>query len=310
MTAPVHAALAAASRGWCVFPLRPGDKRPAVPTHGAENCDGSDPWCRNGHTGWEQRATIDPNRIQRAWATTAYGVGIACGPSGLVVIDLDTPKPSQALPPEWQTSGVVDGYDVLAVLCERAGQPLVQLLDTYTVATPSGGTHLYYRHPDAGPRLRNTTGLLGPFVDTRAHGGYVVAAGTTIAGRPYRITCDTEPAPLPAWLAEKLAPRPTPPQQPVRIDLPPDRRGRYLHAAITRQLTYIATAPKGTRNNALYLSAVALGQLVAGGALPEADVVALLTRAGLDAGLRPKEVTRTIASGLKDGAMRPRSVAA
>jgi hypothetical protein len=208
--------------------------------------------------------------------------------------------------------GVTDGHDVLAVLCEQAGEPLP--VDTYTVATPSGGTHLYYRHPSTGVDLRNTTGgttgSLGPMVDTRAHGGYVVAAGTTIDGRTYRVAHDVDPAPLPTWLAEKLTPRTLPPQQPVRIDLPPDRRGRYLTAAINRQLHHVSTAGEGGRNTALYRSAVALGQLAAGGAIDEDDVRQLLTRAGLDTGLRPREVTRTIASGLADGARRPRSVAA
>ncbi len=106
------AALAYAARGWHVFPLRPGDKRPAFPAHPANRCDGSDPRCRAGHAGWEQRATTDPDRIRRAWTARPYGIGIACGPSGLVVIDLDTPKDDQT------TSGV----RTFGALCEHAGQ--------------------------------------------------------------------------------------------------------------------------------------------------------------------------------------------
>ena len=211
------------------------------------------------------------------------------------------------MPKAWRLPGVVDGHDVLATLCDRAGQPLP--LDTYTVTTPSGGTHLYYRHP-AGPQLRNTTGSLGWKVDTRAHGGYVVAAGTGLANGRYLVARDVDPAPLPAWLADRLTPVPLPPQQPLRIELPDDRRGRYLAAAINRQVDHIATAAPGTRNTVLYRSAVALGQLVAGGAIDTEDITTVLTRAALDAGLRPREVDRTIASGLNDGARRPRSLAA
>ena len=47
------------------------------------------------------------------------------------------------------------GSDVLATLCERHGQPWPGV--TFTVATPSGGTHLYYTAPD-GAGLRNTAG--------------------------------------------------------------------------------------------------------------------------------------------------------
>ena len=55
--------------------------------------------------------------------------------------------------------------------------------DTCTVATPSGGLHLYYRAPAEDERLRNTAGTLGWKVDTRAHGGYVVAPGSVVDGR-------------------------------------------------------------------------------------------------------------------------------
>ncbi|MGH3486552.1 MAG: hypothetical protein ACRDP8_01340, partial [Actinopolymorphaceae bacterium] len=144
----------------------------------------------------------------------------------------------------------------------------------------------------------------------RAHGGYVVAAGTPLPDGSYKVMHDVDPAPLPGWLAERLTPRPLPPQQAVRIELGSDRAGRYVTAAVTQQLAHIATATAGTRNTTLYRSAVALGQLVAGGALDADDTNTVLTRAGLDAGLRPREVARTIASGLKDGARRPRSVAA
>jgi len=79
------AALDAAARGWHVFPLRPGDKRPAYPDHTADRCTGTDPRCRAGHQGWEPRATTDPARITRAWTAAAYNIGIATGPSGLIV---------------------------------------------------------------------------------------------------------------------------------------------------------------------------------------------------------------------------------
>ena len=59
------AALAAAGRDWRVFPLRPDAKRPAFPDHTADRCAGTDPRCRDGHTGWEPRATTDPERIRQ-----------------------------------------------------------------------------------------------------------------------------------------------------------------------------------------------------------------------------------------------------
>jgi hypothetical protein len=77
------------------------------------------------------------------------------------------------------------------------------------VRTGSGGTHLYFTAP-AGAELRNSAGRLGWLVDTRAHGGYVVGAGSSVHRRPYSVAHDTMPATLPSWLAERLTdPEPT-----------------------------------------------------------------------------------------------------
>ncbi|MFC0533948.1 bifunctional DNA primase/polymerase [Phytohabitans kaempferiae] len=293
MSALLDIALAAASRGWHVFPIRPGDKLPAVRE-------------------WETRATVDPDRIRRCWSAGAFNIGVACGPSGLTVVDLDRPKPGKTTPAEWQMPGVNDGGDVLTVLADRHATPTAyaQMWDTYTVTTGGGGTHLYYRHPEVGPELRNTQAALGWLIDTRAHGGYVVAAGSEVNGLPYRVEWDRDPAPLPDWLVTLLAPAPLPPQQPVTVELGSDRTAAYLRAAIDRQLALIAGAPEGKRNHVLYMSAVLLGQFVAGGALTDTDVTGLLTQAAYSSGLRPRETDRTIRSGLTAGARRPRSVAA
>ncbi|MFJ5602363.1 bifunctional DNA primase/polymerase [Micromonospora parva] len=294
------AALAHAERGWHVFPLRPDDKRPAFPDHAGDDCAGRDPRCRAAghHLGWEPRATCDPDRIRRAWSARPYGIGLACGPSRLVVVDLDRPKDGTTGP---------TGLDTLA---ELAAAHAAGIEPTYTVTTGRGGTHLYYRHPDDGPALRNTAGTLGPLVDTRAHGGYVVAAGSTVAGRPYRVDLDTDPAPLPGWLAARLIPAPLPPQRPVVVSLPTDRSGAYVRAAITREADRVTTAPAGERNRCLYVAAVALGQLTAGGSLTADDAESVLQQAAARVGLGHVETARTIRSGLAAGSKRPRQVAA
>jgi hypothetical protein len=304
------AALDYAARGWHVFPLRPGDKRPAFPDHPADRCDRADPRCRDGHTGWEQRATTDPGRIRRAWTNRPYGIGVACGPSGLLVLDLDVPKPDTVgTPVDWWTQpGVNDGADVFALLCERAGQPYPA--ETYTVRTGRGGTHLYYRRPATDPPLRNTVGTLGWLIDTRAAGGYVVAPPTAVAGNGYRTVLDIEPAPLPGWLTDRLTPAPLPAQAPVTVDLPADRASAFLAAALDGEVARITASEPDKHNIAVYRASVALGQLVAGGALPEQAVVDTLTQAALSVGQSERETARTIASGLRAGANRPRTVAA
>jgi hypothetical protein len=306
------AALATAKRGWPVFPLQPGTKRPAL--HGAAHCPGTGP-CAGGHVGWERRATTNPERIRRAWATWPFNIGIPCGPAGLVVVDLDVPKgPDDAPPPRWSQAGARDGLDVFAVVCVDAGHPIPA--DTHTVTTARGGTHLYFRAPVKGPPLRNTEGEtgrgLGWKVDTRAHGGYVVGPGSLTPDGTYWITYDREPVELPGWLAERLRPAPLPaaPLGPVRTGN--GRAGRYLEAVLRAETARVHDAPAGQRNACLYVAAVALGQLVAGGSLAEQDARAtLLSAAGrhLAAGAySPRQAEQTIGSGLRAGAKRPRRI--
>ncbi|MFF4804014.1 bifunctional DNA primase/polymerase [Streptomyces sp. NPDC001351] len=303
-SAQLSAALDAASRGWHVFPLIPGDKRPAV-------------------TDWETRATTDRERITRCWTHAPYNVGIATGPSRLVVVDLDVPKgPDDTPPPAWTHPDIHDGVGVLFALRERHGDdgPLVacaphdgfaELLPAaHIVKTPSGGTHLYYAAPDGEP-LRNTAGKLGWKVDTRAAGGYVVGAGSIVNGRPYTTVHDAPVAPLPDWLTTLLRPAPLPPQRPVTVSLTThDRRGKFLNAALNGELARVTNSGAHQHNNALYYASVALGQLVAGGELDVYEVTEKLTEAALSVGQGEREARRTIASGLRAGANRPRTVAA
>ena len=64
---------------------------------------------------------------------------------------------------------------------------------------------------------------------------------------------------------------------------------RYaLRAALEQEAQRVVDAPAGTRNHALNRAAFSLGQLVAGGALPEDDVVDALAH-----GARKPDWTRT-----------------
>jgi hypothetical protein len=310
-TTTVDAAVDAAGRGWHVFPLRPGGKRPAG--HAEDSCPGTGR-CAGGHRTWEQRATTDPGKIRAAWTHAPYGIGIAAGPSGLCVLDLDTLKPGEDVPARWAAAGARCGEDVLAVVADEAGEELPG--DTLTVRTPSGGLHLYYRVP-AGVMLRNTSGErgqgLGWKVDTRAWGGYVVAPGTvTDAGR-YGYVWDGAVAELPGWLVQRLTPAPLPAAPVVPIRPAAGRRSRYLDVAIKAEAGKVHDAPASQRNAALYAGAVALGQLVAGDALSEDEHRAvLLTAAGRHiacGAYSERQALATIRSGLRAGRNRPRRIA-
>ena len=178
-------ALHFAARGWHVVPITPQAKKPPAITQ------------------WETRASTDPDRIHSWWRHTPYGVGIATGPSGLVVIDLDTLKPGETVPERWAAVGISSGTGVLRALAAEHGSAVAP---TWAVTTPSGGWHLYYTTPP-GTGLRNTGGELGWKIDTRAWGGYVVAPGCPVPSGVYELIDDRDPVPLPTWLHHALTPK-------------------------------------------------------------------------------------------------------
>jgi Bifunctional DNA primase/polymerase, N-terminal len=282
--AVLRSALALTARGWHVFPCVPGGKRPAL------------------HGNWQDLATADPDRVRTWWARTAYNIGVACGPSGLVVIDLDSPHTGQ--PPG--SPPAETGTDMLAALCGRHGQPYP--LPTYAVDTPSGGCHLYYAAPDN--RIRNSAGRLGPLIDVRASGGYVIGKDSRIGRHAYTARDERTPVPLPTWVTGLLQDGPP---APAGIPLPvfPGAHGTaYATAALREEARLVATARPGTRNDTLNRAAFSLGQLAATGLLPTLSVATALASAAAQAGLPAEEARRTIRSGMTAGSHRPRNTPA
>jgi hypothetical protein len=165
------AALYYASIGWWVFQLAPGSKEPLAGSHGL------------------LQATTDPERIREWWRTIPNAnIGIATGPSGLCVADTD---PRHGGDESW------------ADLARQHGAP-----ETLTALTPGGGQHYYYARGEA--IARNTESVLGPGIDTRGFGGYVVAPPSRRPDGEYRWEILLGPrdggklAPLPPWIAEAL----------------------------------------------------------------------------------------------------------
>lgn len=307
MNAHIEAALDYAARGWNVFPLLVNSKRPAIPAHTAGECDGSDPYCAEGHLGWEERSTVDRDEIHAMWASGRHGIAIATGPSSLLVLDIDVSK----------VSGEATGMQSLVELEARSGHRLPE--QTFTVATPSGGQHRYFRlHADMAG-LPTTTGRLGIGLDTRGRGGYVVAPPTTLSAEAsYRVVCSTPPATVPPWLVQEL--------------LPPDRsaghRGggrrspgcavrhpdRYVQAAIDGEIDRVVSAAVGGRNHALFLASIALGQLVGADLFSESEALDVLREAARSQaeapgdGYNERQATATIRSGFDRGLREPRQV--
>lgn len=175
----LDAALALAGEGWSVFPIVPNGKTPAI---GA----------------WQQQATTDPATIREWWGVDAnrnIGVAVNLPVIGkhVAVLDVDVKD---------------GGPQTLADLDALYGEPGWQ--DTYTVETPSGGLHLYFLTPEP---LATTARRLGAGLDTRGGGpdggaGYVVAPGSTIGDKAYRVLVDKPIRSIPTWLAGMIgAPR-------------------------------------------------------------------------------------------------------
>lgn len=108
-------------------------------------------------------ASKDIAQIQKWWTEHPNAnVGLATGKmSGIVAVDVD----------------VKEGAKGRESISQLKGLP-----PTLTVSTPSGGWHLYYTCPPEG--LRSRVGVL-PGIDVRGDGGYVVASGSLIDGKPY-----------------------------------------------------------------------------------------------------------------------------
>ncbi|MFJ9848936.1 bifunctional DNA primase/polymerase [Streptomyces sp. NPDC101150] len=291
----LRTALEAAERGWHVFPLRPGTKRPAL--HGEAACPRTGV-CASGHRKWEQRATIDPDRIRTAWTAAPFNIGIATGPSSLIVVDLDMPKGKNS-------SDAPGGAATFSALCERAGHPVPT---TYRTRTASGGEHLYFTAPHGMP-LANTAGTVGELVDTRAWGGYVVAAGSIIPAGPYEALCGSEAAPLPVWLQTILQPAPARPVGPLR--LPAVDGSRAALAALEAECAVVAAAPERQRNNTLNRCVFKVGRFVAWGDLPRYVAEDAFQGAGESRGLTAAECRATIRSALDSSlrTARPREAA-
>lgn len=141
---------------------------------------------------WQELATNDVEKL-RAWAKQFRGCnwGIACGQSDIFVIDMD-PRHG--------------GDESLAALEKEHGP----LPPSWIFLTGGGGVHFVFRDPGVDLDLRNSASKLGPGLDTRGHGGFIVApVSRHISGRVYSISVDAHPddialASLPAWLLHLL----------------------------------------------------------------------------------------------------------
>lgn len=294
-------ALAHAAAGLPVLPLLRNEKLPAAR--------------RGVHS-----ASMDPDRI-RAWYldVPTLNVGVRTG-AGIVGIDLDVKGTS--------------GYVELASAAYWLGIRDDSWLDTFTVTTPSGGIHLYYR---TDHEIGNRVAVL-PGVDVRGESGYLVAGYSRLGSKVYlpesgyteTVTVNPdgtevltrfapELAPLPEWLHELVtrreeprSPEPRSDDEDLGFSDPPGypHLGTYVGAVLQGERHRILSAEPGTRNNALNYASYRLGRHVAAGRLDYDEAEAWLRSAAHHqrsdpTGERPDaseaQNLATIRSGLRGG---------
>lgn len=145
-----EAALAWAGAGFRVLPCVP---------------DGKHPVGRLVPRGLKD-ATADLPTITTWWTENPfYNIAVVPGSGGCVVVDLDV--------------GEVHGqFAGLAEWNALEGEKPA----TYTVRTPSGGRHLWFRGT-----LATGNRKLAPHIDMRFDAGYVLVPPSTVGGKPYEV---------------------------------------------------------------------------------------------------------------------------
>jgi hypothetical protein len=167
VTSKRESAIQLAKQGHRVFPLVMNGKTPALDSN------------------WRKVATSDPAKVHDMWtcpvmdAEQDYNIGIAL-PADTFVFDEDSRDGKEG----------AKSRELLEVIYEP-------LAPTFTVRTPSGGTHRYYRTPRP---VGNSSSKLAKHIDIKSEGGFVVAPGSTIDGKPYEVIVAGYPANAPEWL--------------------------------------------------------------------------------------------------------------
>lgn len=220
-------------------------------------------------------------------------IALACGHnSGVLVLDIDVKT--------------VDGLGELARLEDENGQ----LPDGPESCTPSGGKHLFFKHPRK--RLSNRVGFR-PGLDIRGFGGSVALPPSKRTDGAYRWNVHPRDAALPDipdWLFRLIDP-PTLIFKRVRRDYGVSEN--YALTAMRNECGTLSVMATGSgRNHQLFVSSARLGELVAANCLNKDLVVDELVLSAQTCGLIKEDglrsVRATISSGLRRGLAKPRDI--
>jgi hypothetical protein len=254
--------------GWKLLLLAPGWKVPYFPKG-------------SGGSGVHD-ATADVEQLRKWGKVCPTGnIAVACGAaSGFIAVDVD-PR---------------NGGDASLAALAAKGRVLPP---GPRQRTGNRGWHYLLK---ADPRVGGSKGKLGPGIEIKSTGGYIVVAPSWTRksddgpGGHYvwEVSPFDAPVPrMPTWLTSML----NPPPRPAPAFTPDARGGDIEHLA-----RFVACSSEGERNNRLYWAACRARELVERRLVSEASAVRRLADAATAAGLTgadgPKAL-RTIRSGLK-----------
>lgn len=230
-------------------------------------------------------ATTDPAIIRRWFAKEPRAnVGIL-PPAGVLVLDVDAPE-------RWP--------ELLAEYPQLVAAPRQR--------TPRAGAHLFLGLPESAIGKLSSTVRALEGVDIRGLGkSYLVAAPSTVGGKPYRWETPLTPVEqlpvVPDGLLEKLLPPPPAPVAPA-TGQGGSASPKRLEGLLSWACSQVAAAPEGSRHNTLLAHARLVGGWLHHGLAYEVALEAL-AQAGLAAGLPHAEALATARDGLEYGRAAP-----
>jgi hypothetical protein len=223
-------------------------------------------------------ASTDPEQLRRLFdRPAAQLIGVPTGEaSGFDVLDLDYRNGAR----EWEIANAH------------------RLPETRIHQTQSGGRHYLFKHVHG---VRNSAGRVGPGVDVRGQGGYVVLPPSV----GYSVISDADIADWPDWL---LRPGVVLPKQVERPDVQPSRApasSARMEALLQASLRAVSAAPGGQKHFTLRNHALRVGGLLHYGGFSRREALDALLNALPDTTKDRNAARKTAEWGLDNGALDP-----
>ena len=177
--------------------------------------EGGTEWNKVNRHLWKKRSVDQLKELNED--LTGINYAVPCGlVNKIVVVDMDLYK--------------LKGQE--SEFIKEFGEDYVKLFNTFTVKTTSGGEHLYF---EWDKEIKQTTCATHE-IDIRNTGGYVIAPGSSINGKEYKLINDTTvkkcPENLKNWLLLNIYRQP----RTIKVRVKKDKEGQVVNPACKNDL--------------------------------------------------------------------------